>query len=397
MATATKQDYYEVLGVNRKASADEIRKAYRRLARKHHPDLNPGDKNAEERFKRIQEAYDVLSDPKKRQMYDRVGFYSESGVPPGGGGPGGRGPEFDFSGFDFSDLFGSTGSAGSGAGTRSRAQRPGGFGDNLRDVFSQFFSGRAAQHEVPPAKGEDLEYEVRVGFWESIRGGVTKLTINRYEQCATCGGTGAPATAAGGVCPECNGTGTVTQQAGAMRFQLTCPRCGGAGQTQNVCGTCHGEGRVVRPDTIEVRIPAGTQDGSRLRVAGKGNAGTSGGPAGDLFIIIRVEPHKTFHREGDDIHITVPVTVTEAALGARIEVPTVDGRAMLRIPPGTQSGQRFRLREKGVQSARTGHRGDQYVEVQIRLPEVIDEDSKELYRQLGRFSSDPRRGLFDQT
>lgn len=393
MPTATKQDYYELLGVSRKAGQDDIRKAYRRLARKHHPDLNPGDKSAEERFKKIQEAYDVLSDPKKRQMYDRVGFYSEQGVPPGGGFQ--QPPNFDFSGFDFSEAFGAA-----GAGQDRRRGREG-FGDNLRDIFGQFFSGRgeAVREEAPPRRGEDLEYEVRVGFWDAIRGTTTRLNLTRYDQCGVCGGRGtASGTAAGGVCPECHGSGAVTQTVGAMRFQVSCASCGGTGKFHNVCSACHGEGRVSRPDSIEVRIPAGTQNGTRLRVPAKGNAGTAGGPAGDLYIIVRVEPHSYFGREGDDIHISVPISLSEAALGAKIEVPTIDGKAMLRVPPGTQSGQKFRLRERGVQSARVGRRGDQYVEVQVRVPRVIDERSKEILRELARLNpDDPRAGLFTET
>jgi molecular chaperone DnaJ len=401
MASTPKFDYYEALGVGRKAKAEEIRKAYRRLARKHHPDVNPGDKSAEERFKRIQEAYDVLSDKKKKDMYDQYGFYSEQGVPPGGGARGGA-PNFDFSGFDFSEDFGGGGPRGggrAGAGTTGGA----GFGENLRDVFSQFFTGRgggaagAAEAEAAPQRGEDLEYEVRIGFWDAIKGTIIRgLQVQRYEQCPTCGGTGsAGGAASGATCPQCHGSGKVTQAARAMRFQITCPRCRGSGRLRNACPACHGDGRILRTDSIDVRIPAGAQDGSRPRIAGKGNAGTAGGPSGDLYIIVRTQPHPYFRRQGDDIHISVPVTVTEAALGSKIEVPTIDGQALLRIPPGTQSGQKFRVRERGVLNPRTGRRGDQYVEVQIHVPRVVDERSKEILRELARLNpQDPRAQLF---
>jgi molecular chaperone DnaJ len=397
MAGTPKFDYYEVLGVGRKAKAEEIRKAYKRLARKHHPDLNPGDKSAEERFKRIQEAYDVLSDKKKRDMYDQYGFYSEQGAPPGAGARGA--PNFDFSGFDFSNSY--PGAGERGAGRAGPGAGTGGFGENLRDMFSQFFAGRGgaagAPAEAAPQRGEDLEYEVRIGFWDAIKGTVIRgLHIQRHEQCPTCGGTGsAGGASSAATCPQCHGSGTVTQAAGAMRFQVSCPRCHGAGRLRNACATCHGDGRILRTDSSDVRIPAGAQDGSRLRIAGKGNAGTGGGPPGDLYIIVRTEPHPYFRREGDDVYISVPVTVTEAALGAKIEVPTIDGRAQLRLPPGTQSGQKFRVRERGVLHPRTGRRGDQYVEVQIQVPKVMDERSKEILRELARLNpQDPRARLF---
>lgn len=379
------QDYYETLGISRNASQDEVRKAYRRLARKYHPDLNPGDKAAEERFKRVQEAYDVLGDPEKRKMYDQYGFYSESGFP-GAGAQERPGAGFGFGGFDFSDFF-------SRAGGQERPST--GFG-GFRDVFEQFF-GRGAQAErAAPEKGADLEYGLNIEFWQAIRGTQVTLNINRQEACPACGGSGA----AGGqtaVCPECRGAGSVTQMAGAMRFNLTCPRCGGAGKLRNACPRCHGEGRVPRTETVDVRIPAGVQTGTRLRVAGKGNAGTLGAPAGDLYITVRVEPHPFFQREGDNIGIRVPITVTEAGLGAKIEVPTIDGRAILKIPPGTQSGQKFRMREKGVFNSRKNVRGDQIVEVIVQPPRVRDERTKEILRELAQLNpEDPREGIFSQ-
>ncbi len=384
MATAT-HDYYETLGVARGASQDEIRKAYRKLARKHHPDLNPGDKAAEERFKKVQEAYDILSDPKKRQMYDQVGYYSEHGPQPGASTPHGAG--MNFNGFDFSDF-------ASQAGTSAGA---GGFGSQFRDIFSQFFGrGAHAEEQAAPEKGADLEYGLNIDFWQAIRGTQVSLRINRQEVCTTCGGTGHASTGST-TCPQCNGTGNVTQRAGAMQFNLTCPRCGGSGKLRNVCPTCHGEGRISRAETVEVRIPAGVQTGTRLRVAGKGNAGTMSAPAGDLYITIRVEPHAFFHREGDNIEVRVPVSVTEAGLGAKIEVPTIDGRALLKVPPGTESGQKFRMRERGVFNSRKNARGDQIVEVVVQPPKVRDERTKEILRELAKLNpEDPRETVWTQ-
>ncbi len=387
------QDYYQTLGVERGASEDEIRKAYRRLARKHHPDLNPGDKAAEDRFKKVQEAYDILSDPKKKGMYDQYGFYSENGMPGGAGaGAGARGPTMDFGGFDFSDVF-TRGGGGGGGRRQTRAEESA----NFQDIFSQWF-GRQQNEAAPQAqKGSDLEYFLNIDFWQAIKGTQVRLQIARQEVCATCGGSGAAKTSTNTVCPECNGSGNVTQAAGAMRFSLTCPRCNGTGRLRNTCPTCHGDGRISTKETVEVRIPPGAQEGSRLRVAGKGNAGTNGAPAGDLYITVRVEPHPFFRRDGDDIEITVSVRIDEAGLGTKIEVPTIDGRALLKIPQGTKNGQKFRLREKGVLNSRTSKRGDQIVEVEVLAPEVHDERTKELLREYARLHpEDPRAQIWAQ-
>jgi len=389
---APKHDYYDTLGVSRKASADDIRKSYRKLARKYHPDLNPGDKSAEERFKNVQEAYDVLSDPKKRQMYDQYGFYSESGFPGGPPPAGGQGPHpgMDFSGFDFSDF-----AQGAGAGGGRRTDTGGG---GFRDIFSQFFGNRGAAgpQQAEPEKGSDLEYVMDIDFWQAIKGTQARLNITRYETCETCHGTGS--TGSGEVtCPQCKGTGQVTQMAGAMKFSLTCPRCGGSGKLRNVCPTCGGDGRVTSTETVDVRIPPGARSGSRLRVPGKGNAGTMGAPPGDLYITTKVEDHPFFRREGDDIEIRVPVAVWEAALGSKIEVPTIDGRTLLKIPQGTRNGQRFRLREKGVLNSRTNQRGDQIVEVAIEAPEPRDERTREILRELGKLHpEDPRTEMWSK-
>src|SRR6202043_328325 len=410
MATATKKDYYEILGVKKSASADEIRKAFRKLARKYHPDVNPGDKGAEEKFKALSEANDVLSDPKKRKIYDQLGFYSDNidpataeayargggqpGAGPGdfsggspGGRPGGQG-NVDFGGFDFSDLF--EGARGGG--------RKGSSSGGFRDIFSNLFTGggRGEAVDEGPEPGSDLEYQVNVPFWTAIRGGVMKLNIARRDVCGNCHGNGyieAP-----GECPQCHGKGTIEQTGGRMKFNVQCPRCHGTGKNISTCPTCHGEGTIERTEPLEVRIKAGTRDGQRIRLAGKGNAGSHGGPPGDLYVIIKTGDHPVFHRDGDDIRLTVPVTATEAALGAKIEVPTIDGRTLLKIPPGTQSGQRLRLREKGVPSAtKEGVRGDEIVEVKVTVPMPRDEKTKELLRELAKLNpEDPRAELWKE-
>jgi molecular chaperone DnaJ len=392
MPATPKHDYYETLSVPRGASEEEVRKAYRKLARKYHPDLNPGDKSAEDRFKNVQEAYDVLSDTKKRQMYDQVGFYSENGYP--GAGPSGSArthPNMDFNGFDFSEAF-------RGAQAESETRKRGSTGSgSFKDIFSQFFHGGSADQDVETEalKGTDLEYGLNISFWQAIRGTQAKIEITRYDQCPTCHGAGG--SDAGSVaCPQCNGTGNVTQMAGNMKFNLTCPRCNGKGRIKNACPTCHGDGRIAHAEIVEVRIPAGAQSGSRLRVAGKGNAGTMGAPPGDLYITTHVEEHPLFRREGDNVLLKVPITVAEAGLGAKIEVPTIDGKTLLKIPPGTQNEQKFRLRERGVFNARKNSRGDQIVQVVLKAPVVQDERTKELLRELAQLHpGDPRKELWE--
>jgi molecular chaperone DnaJ len=394
---ATKeQDYYELLGIGRTATPEEIRKAYRRLARKHHPDLNPGDKAASDRFKKVQDAYDVLSDPKKKPMYDQYGFYSENGYPQStpGAGPG---PGPNFGGFDFEEYMHRAGSgAGAGPGGAGNAEQDPGSGFRFTDIFSQMFGRENRKTAAQAQKGSDLEYALNIDFWQAIRGTQISLNINRQDVCGTCNGSGA----AGGnttICPECNGSGNVNQMAGAMKFSLTCPRCNGTGRLRNTCPTCHGDGRLAESEKVDVRIPAGAQTGSRLRVAGKGNAGTMGAPSGDLYITIRVEPHPIFERNGDDIEIKLPVRVDEAALGAKLEVPTIDGRALLKIPQGTKNGQKLRLREKGVSNSRKGSRGDQIVEIVLQTPDTSNERTRELLRELSHLDTrDPREELWEK-
>jgi len=371
-----KQDYYEILGVKRDAKPEEIKKAYRRLARKFHPDVNPGDKSAEERFKLTTEAHDVLSDPKKRSVYDRFGQYSDNladAAARGAGPTSGRAtPGFDFSGFDWSS------GSSSGGGT------------SFRDIFADLFGGGSKEREPPrpqPQRGEPIEMPLALSFEEAITGLTTNLTVNRSDQCSRCNGAGdigGPAM----VCATCKGSGQVQRAGGRLRFSQECTDCGGSGRRRPPCSLCKGKGTLPKTETVKVRIPAGVETGSRVRIPRKGEGGRLGAPPGDLHIITNVGTHKYFTRKGDNIYVTVPITIPEAALGAKIEVPTVEGKAQLRIPPGTQSGQKFRLRDRGAPSLRNpGARGDQFVEVQMTLPRVISEETKELLRQYSKMNS----------
>lgn len=381
-------DYYEVLGIKKGATADEIKKAYRRLARKHHPDVNPGDKSAEDKFKKITEAHEILSDEKKRKIYDRFGYYSdqltEDSMPFGGGGASGAGASnFDFSGFNWeSNAGGTSGSTG-----------------GFRDIFSDLFGGAggrtAAAPEPPrvqPKRGADIEIPLALSFEESVKGLTTNLTVNRSEQCTRCNGAGDTGGAVV-TCTTCKGTGQVQRVGGRLQFAQTCPDCSGTGRRREPCTLCHGKGTTPKTEQVKVRIPAGVDTGSRVRIAKKGHGGRLGAQPGDLFIITNVGKHKYFTRKGDNIYVTVPITVPEAALGAKIEVPTVEGKAQLKIPPGTQSGQKFRLKDRGVPSLRNPDmRGDQFIEVQITLPNIISEETKESLRQFEKLNSEnPRK------
>jgi len=394
MATTTNKDYYGTLGVKTTATAEDIRKAFRKAARRYHPDVNPGDKRAEEKFKEISEANDVLSDEKKRKVYDQVGFYSDQIDPAQAEAyarqSGGHGMP-DFGGFDFSGFQGGPGqhpSQQAGAGSQSWG--------SFKDIFSGIFSGAQQPQSRGPQPGTDLEYQATVEFWTAIHGGQARLEVHRQESCPTCHGqssTGGPTQ-----CGECNGTGQVTQMGGRMKFNIPCPRCNGTGRTSNMCANCQGEGLVSRTEAVEFRIKAGTRDGQRIRLQGKGNAGVNGGATGDLFLIVRTGTHPVFSRVGDDIHLTVPVTVPEASLGAKVDVPTIDGRAQLKIPPGTQSGQKLRMRERGVENAqRPGTRGDEIVTIEVTVPTLADERSREIMRELAKLNNqDPRVALFDK-
>ena len=362
------KDFYQVLGVPKDAALADIKKAYRRLARKFHPDLNPGDKTAEARFKEIQEAYAVLSDAKKRAQYDQFG--AAGGFPPGAGpgGPGGPGGGPGFEGFDFSDYGSST----------------------FRDFFENLFGGgprpgRTSQRG--PERGEDLQYAMTIGFEDAIRGVEARIRVNRLVACGACGGHGQAAGGRKRPCPSCGGSGRGTVQRGFMKFSSACPACGGTGETTGeACRACGGQGAVQKSDLITVRIPAGVDNGSKVRVPGRGNAGRHGGPPGDLYIVIEVSPHPQFRREGANISIRVPITVPEATLGAKIEVPTLWGSTTIRLPPGTRSGQKFRIKEQGAPVAGRKTRGDQLVEVSIVPPPFEDQRVRELMKELEKVS-----------
>jgi molecular chaperone DnaJ len=352
-------DYYKVLGVTRDAKPEDIKKAYRRLARRYHPDVNPGDNDSEDRFKQISEAFEILSDPRKREVYDRYGYYSENVAASAG-----QSSIFDFANF---------GAA------------------NFKEIFSELFSGvrnQSAQQRRQPKRGSDIEYPLAVSFEDSIHGLTTRIEVDNSEACVACNGMGEDK-AELVTCPNCKGSG---QQSGRILGPSKCPQCNGTGKVAQVCDECRGSGVRPRRETVIVRIPPGVSTGSRVRVPGKGYAGAYGGLAGDLFVITNVGEHPYFKRQGDNIYCTIPITVPEAALGARIEVPTVDGKAVLKIPPGTQSGQKFRLRERGVPSLRAGGaRGDQFVEVKITLPKVISEETKDLLHQFARHNRENPR------
>lgn len=382
-----KKDYYEVLGVKKDAKADEIKKSYRRLARKFHPDVNPNDKTAEEKFKEVQEAYDVLSDEKKRKVFDKFGYYADNldiNSPYGAGAAGGAAGApggFDFSGFDFSSTSSSSGSS-------------------FRDIFSDLFSGggsgaKARAPEPPrplPKRGRDIEIPLALSFEESFTGLTTNITVNRSEQCSRCQGAGDT----GGqvvTCTTCKGTGQVSRTGGRLQFSQDCPDCEGTGRRRQPCSQCNGKGLTPKTEQVKIRIPAGVDTGSRVRIPKKGHGGRLGAEPGDLFILTNVGKHSFLTRKGDNIYITVPVTVAEAALGAKIEVPTVEGKAQLKIPAGTESGQKFRLRERGFPSLRNPQlRGDQFVEVKIALPRILSEETKEVLRQFEKLNPEnPRK------
>jgi molecular chaperone DnaJ len=356
-----KRDYYEILGLAKTASEEEIKKAYRKLAMKHHPDRNQGDgaKAAEEKFKEAKEAYEILSDPQKKAAYDQ---YGHAGVDPNmGGGRGGPGPE-GFGGFAeaFGDIFGDI--FGGAGGRRGGASGAGG-----QQVY----------------RGNDLSYAMEITLEDAAFGKDTQIRVPTWDGCDTCHGTGAKPGTSAKTCPSCNGSGTVHLRQGFFSIQQTCPHCHGSGKIiPDPCATCNGAGKIKKQKTLEVKIPAGINEGMRIRSAGNGEPGHNGGPAGDLYIEIRVKQHEIFERDGDDLHCTVPVGLATAALGGTIEVPTLGNKAEIELPEGTQHGKTFRLRGKGIKGLRSSYPGDLYCHVAVETPVKLSEHQRKLLREL---------------
>ena len=353
-----KRDYYEVLGVSRGASEDEIKKAYKKMARKYHPDLNPGDKTAEEKFKEVNEAYEVLSDADKKARYDQ---YGHAGVDPNFG-AGGFGGGFDGS-FDFGDL-----------------------GDIFGSFFGGGFGGGRRTNPNAPQRGESIRMSIAISFEEAAFGCEKAVTVERYETCDTCHGNGCAPGTSPEVCPDCHGTGTVQVRRqtpmGVFATSSPCPKCGGKGRIiHQPCKDCRGSGMVRKKKTIQASIPAGIDNGQTISIRGQGNAGKNGGPAGDLLITITVRPHELFRREGTSVLCEAPITFTQAVLGAELEIPTIDGKVKYTLPAGTQSGTTFRLKGKGIPSINGRGRGDQYVTVYIETPKNLNKEQKEALKK----------------
>lgn len=348
-----KRDYYETLGVNRDASDDEIKKAYRKLAMKYHPDRNPDSKDSEEKFKEAKEAYEVLSDAQKRAAYDA---YGHAGVDP-------------------------SAAAGAGAG----AQGFGSFADAFGDIFGEIFGGAAGggRRGSNVYRGADLRYNLEISLEEAARGTETRIRIPTMEECETCHGSGAKPGTQPKTCPTCNGQGQVRMQQGFFSIQQTCPKCHGSGKVvETPCGTCSGVGRIKRQKTLSVKIPAGVDEGDRIRLAGEGEAGVNGGPSGDLYVVIHIRDHAVFQRDHNDLHCEMPISFTTAALGGEIEIPTLDGAAKIKIPAETQSGKVFRLRGKGIKGVRSNTHGDLMCHVVVETPVSLTARQKELLEEL---------------
>ena len=382
---AEKRDYYEVLGIGKNATDAEIKSAYRKLAKKYHPDLNPGNKEAEEKFKEVNEANDVLSDPQKRQRYDQFGF---AGVDPNyaaanGGGAGGFGG--GFGGVDLGDIFGDI------------------FGGGFGGGFSGFGGGSSTRTANVPRKGHDIQASVILTFEEAAHGCSKKITINRQDTCPDCGGTGAAKGTSPETCPDCGGRGyVVTQQRtpfGVMQSQQPCSHCGGRGTIiRNPCKTCRGTGKTAARKSLEINIPAGIDDDQDIALRGQGDAGSNGGPAGDVIVHVTVKADPMFERDGYDVTIHVPITFSQAVLGDDVEVPTVDGRIVQHIPEGTQSGTKFRLRGQGIQYLNGRGRGDQYVIVDVEIPKKVTRAQREALKafedSMKEDNYEKRKGFF---
>ena len=363
---STKRDYYEVLGVGKSADEKEIKKAYRKLAMQYHPDRNPDNKEAEEKFKEINEAYEVLSDETKRRNYDQFGHEGVNGQGFGGQGFGGG-----FSGGGFEDIF----------------------GDIFGDMFGGGFGGSSRQRRRGPERGADIRQNITIDFEEAAFGKKVSIKINRSEECDKCSGTGAKPGTSKKTCPTCNGTGEVrTVQRtpfGNIASSRPCSTCGAEGEIiESPCDKCHGTGSTRKVKTIEVDIPAGIDDGQMIKLSGQGEVGTKGGPRGDLYIVVSIRNHSLFTREGYDVYLEMPVSFSQVALGGEIEVPTLDGKVVYNVPAGTQTGTVFRLREKGIKKLRGNSRGDQYVKVVVETPKHLSDRQKELLRELAKESGD---------
>jgi molecular chaperone DnaJ len=360
-------DFYIVLGLKREATTADVKRAYRRLARRFHPDINPGDREAASRFRQIVDAYETLVDPDRRRRYD------SGSLPPSSN----EANTFGFAGFDFS-----------GAVVGDRATT---FGELFEEVFA-----RRAERPAHPDRGADLHTTISLSFEDAWHGSERQVSVTRQVACRACAGSGYHRTAET-PCVACEGSGAVRSVRGHMVFSKNCPHCGGAGRLrQSACDVCRGLGVELRAETLTVKVPIGIVDGARMRVPAKGHSGVRGAPPGDLYVDVEVRPHHVYRRDGDDVHFVVPVAIHEAALGAKLDIPTPDGMTRLRVPAGTQSGQRFRLRERGALSPRTGRRGDLIVEVRVMLPKVLDERSKELLREFGRLNTESVRPELDK-
>ena len=376
-----KRDYYEVLGVSKTATDEEIKKAYRKLALKYHPDYNPGDKSAEEKFKEINEAHEVLSDPEKRKRYDQFGF---AGVDPNyaasqGGGAGGFGG--GFGGVDLGDIF----------------------GDIFGGGFGGFAGSSARSNPNAPRKGQDIRVRITLSFDEAVHGCKKNITITRQQTCTECNGTGAAPGTSPEVCPDCNGRGYTIQQQrtpfGVMQSQQPCTRCGGKGKLiKTPCKVCHGSGRVATKKTLEVSIPKGIDDDQSFALRGMGDAGSNGGPAGDVIVMVTVRPDDLFQRDGYDVWVTIPITFSQAVLGDNITVPTIDGKVEYTLPEGTQSGTTFRLRGKGIQYLNGRGRGDMYVKCDVEIPKKLNKTQRDALKKfegtLKEENYEKRKGFF---
>ena len=353
-----KRDFYETLGVAKNASEDEIKKSYRKLAMKYHPDRNPDSKESEEKFKEVKEAYEMLTNPEKREAYDR---YGHAGVDPNMGGGGG--------GF------------GGGAG---------GFGDAFGDIFGDIFGGGRSRNAGPQVyRGADLRYNLEITLEQAAHGFDTTIRVPSWDKCDNCHGSGAKPGTAPSTCSTCGGHGQVRMQQGFFSIQQTCPKCHGTGKIiTDPCAPCGGAGRIKRNKTLEVKIPVGIDNGMRIRSSGNGEPGTNGGPSGDLYVEIHIKPHAVFQREGDDLHCEMPISFSKAALGGEIEVPTLSGKVSFTIPEGTQSGKTFRLKGKGIKGVRSGYAGDLFCHVAVETPVKLTEKQKDMLRDFERLTTE---------